>query len=307
MSAQSKPPSGGEEIILDGDMDLDTLVAQLDAKKTGAVPPAPAVTRPPAMSRPPPAIVKPAAKPAAKPAEVPVAAPAAVMAPSAPPEPELVIPQAPEPAAPASDDLEMVNLDEEPPPAAAPAVTTPSVAVPAPAAAQAAAAPAAVDADAELSMVEADAPAEPAGTSGADSDLEMVDVGGADAADDDVEIVDVDAKPVPPPAAPLPDWLGDDVPAKPLVERPALAVDLSAPLPDAELDLRHEFQRETRPDPKYLFEETKALAKEDAGEVTYILCHKCGARNQIGVWVCRNCGDKLRISQEILDRYYQEQ
>lgn len=205
MGSQSKPPAGGGgEITLEGDMDLDALVAEMEAK----------APKPPAAT----------------------------------------------PAAPAADDLEMVNLDEEP------------------------------------------APAE-SSAAGADSDVEMVEV----SADDDVEMVEVDQEPAAPAPAPLPDWLGDDLPSKPLIEQAALAVDLSAPLPEPELDLRHEFQRETRPDPKYLFEETKELAKEDEGQTTHLICNKCGARNKIGVYVCRNCGDKLKIPQDIFEQYYEGQ
>jgi len=220
MTSQSKPPAGGgEEITLDGDMDLDSLVAELDAKHRPKAPPSVA-----------------------------------------------------EPATTSGDDLEMVSLDEEPA-----------------------------------------APVAPAAPAAATDDLEMVEIdGGADAAPaaaaaDDVEIVDVDAQPEAPPPAPLPDWLGDDVPAKPLVETKGLAVDLSAPLPEAELDLRHEFQRETQPDPKYLFEETKELAKEDEEDIPYIVCNKCGARNKAGLRTCRNCGDKLKIPDDLFEQYYQEQ
>ncbi len=223
-------PQGGVTVI-DGDMDLDVLIAGLDAARAPA-PPAGAADTPP------------------------------------------------EPAAAAGDDLEMVELPEEP------AELPPLEDAPPPP-------PAAGD---DIEMVEVAEAEEPKGS--LSYDAPAVDGTGGEVpmveADGDVEMVEADgeAGEAAPPPAPLPDWLGDEVPSQPLVAREGLAVNLAAEDGPVELELRTEFERETPPDPEYT-EVPKEPDPED-DDAPRTICGKCGTHNVRSLVLCRNCGDRLR-------------
>lgn len=109
--------------------------------------------------------------------------------------------------------------------------------------------------------------------------------------EDDIELIEVDEEAIPASEAPLPEWLGDDLPQRPLIERDGLGVDLSGGDNETpELDLRHEFQRETKPDPSYVREDL-----QDEDDKAVLICHECGTRNEFSRTLCMNCGQKLRI------------
>lgn len=216
-------PQGGVTVI-DGDMDLDTLIAGLDSAGAAGAQPGPAA---------------------------------------------------------AGDDLEMVELPEEPaelppfedappPPPAAPRDGIEMAGL--------------AEVEEPKGSLSYDAPA--AGSAG--DEVTMVD------ADGDVEMVEVDgeAGETPPPAAPLPDWLGDEVPSQPLVAREGLAVNLAAGDGPVELELRTEFERETPPDPEYT--ETPKEPDPEDDDAPRTICGKCGTRNLRTLVLCRNCGDRLR-------------
>lgn len=149
-----------------------------------------------------------------------------------------------------------------------------------------------IDLDALVAEIDSRRPDAAPASGGASDDLEMVELDTAS----DLEMVELDAEPEPPvpapaPAAPLPDWLGDDLPVKPVQADTAIAVNLADGGEEPELDLRHEFQRETAPDPSFVID-------DDVDEIPKVICGKCGTRNEVTRRTCRNCGDRLKIPEE---------